>query len=156
MAELRCYLTLSRQVPSPSELGFLNSSPQAEPSVQIFRTGFPSPVRIGQRRIHFRAKYLKIYYRAKCFELIVEITQPLQTIVNVEKSPLPSHGHGSDSSNPIESEISPTCEVFRTIQLSSDQELRCGVRGITLNFGDNGAGNSGYARVAKNYASRGS
>jgi len=28
-------------VPSPSERGFLNSSPQAEPSVQISRTGLP-------------------------------------------------------------------------------------------------------------------
>jgi hypothetical protein len=34
-------------------------------------------------------------------------------------------------------------------KLAHDQELRCGVRGITLNFGDNGAGKSGYARVAK-------
>src|ERR1700742_5021478 len=28
-------------VPSPSERGFLNSSPQAEPSVRISRTGLP-------------------------------------------------------------------------------------------------------------------
>jgi len=28
-------------VPSPSERDFLNSSPQAEPSVQISRTGLP-------------------------------------------------------------------------------------------------------------------
>lgn len=34
-------------------------------------------------------------------------------------------------------------------KLADDQELRCGVSGITLNFGDNGAGKSGYARVAK-------
>lgn len=34
-------------------------------------------------------------------------------------------------------------------KLAGDQELRCGVSGITLNFGDNGAGKSGYARVAK-------
>ena len=30
-------------VPSPSERGFLNSSPQAEPSVQISCTGLPCP-----------------------------------------------------------------------------------------------------------------
>lgn len=34
-------------------------------------------------------------------------------------------------------------------KLANDQELRCGVSGITLNFGDNGAGKSGYARIAK-------
>jgi hypothetical protein len=34
-------------------------------------------------------------------------------------------------------------------KLANDQELRCAVNGITLNFGDNGAGKSGYARVAK-------
>src|SRR5260370_7733971 len=34
-------------------------------------------------------------------------------------------------------------------KLARDQELRCGVSGITLNFGDNGAGKSGFARVAK-------
>ena len=34
-------------------------------------------------------------------------------------------------------------------KLANDQELRYGVSGITLNFGDNGAGKSGYARIAK-------
>jgi AAA domain len=34
-------------------------------------------------------------------------------------------------------------------KLANDQELRCAINGITLNFGDNGAGKSGYARVAK-------
>jgi hypothetical protein len=34
-------------------------------------------------------------------------------------------------------------------KLANDQELRCAVSGITLNFGDNGAGKSGYSRVAK-------
>jgi hypothetical protein len=34
-------------------------------------------------------------------------------------------------------------------KLANDQELRCALEGITLNFGDNGAGKSGYARVAK-------
>jgi hypothetical protein len=34
-------------------------------------------------------------------------------------------------------------------KLADNQELRCGVAGITLNFGDNGTGKSGYARVAK-------
>jgi hypothetical protein len=34
-------------------------------------------------------------------------------------------------------------------KLADNQELRCGVAGITLNFRDNGTGKSGYARVAK-------
>jgi hypothetical protein len=34
-------------------------------------------------------------------------------------------------------------------KLADDQELRCGVNGITLNFGDNGTGKTGYSRVAK-------
>jgi len=34
-------------------------------------------------------------------------------------------------------------------KLAEDQELRFGRRGMTENFGDNGTGKSGYARVAK-------
>lgn len=39
--------------------------------------------------------------------------------------------------------------VHHVDKLAEDQELRCGRRGITENFGDNGTGKSGYARVAK-------
>jgi hypothetical protein len=42
--------------------------------------------------------------------------------------------------------IGPVLHVDR---LADNQELKCGVAGITLNFGDNGTGKSGYARVAK-------
>jgi hypothetical protein len=34
-------------------------------------------------------------------------------------------------------------------KLADDQELKCAVVGITLNFGDNGTGKSGYSRVSK-------
>jgi hypothetical protein len=49
--------------------------------------------------------------------------------------------------------IGPVLHVDR---LADNQELKCGVAGITLNFGDNGTGKSGYARVAKKLASRAS
>ena len=39
--------------------------------------------------------------------------------------------------------------VANVDQLASDQELRFGLNGLTLVFGDNGTGKSGYARVAK-------
>lgn len=42
--------------------------------------------------------------------------------------------------------IGPVCNVDR---LAPDQQLRFGVDGITLVFGDNGTGKSGYARLAK-------
>jgi hypothetical protein len=42
--------------------------------------------------------------------------------------------------------IGPLCNVDR---LAQDQHLRFGLNGITLVFGDNGTGKSGYARVAK-------
>lgn len=39
--------------------------------------------------------------------------------------------------------------VANVDQLAPDQELRFGLNGLTLVFGDNGTGKSGYARVAK-------
>lgn len=42
--------------------------------------------------------------------------------------------------------IGPLCNVDR---LAQDQHLRFGLNGVTLVFGDNGTGKSGYARVAK-------
>jgi hypothetical protein len=42
--------------------------------------------------------------------------------------------------------IGPVCNVDR---LAQDQQLRFGVNGITLVFGDNATGKSGYARIAK-------
>lgn len=53
---------------------------------------------------------------------------------------------GNDEEPVILCGIGPVRHVDK---LADNQELRCGVAGITLNFGDNGTGKSGYARVAK-------
>jgi hypothetical protein len=53
---------------------------------------------------------------------------------------------GNDADWPILLGIGPVSHVDK---LASDQELRCATDGLTLNFGDNGSGKSGYARIAK-------
>ncbi|MGA3310164.1 MAG: hypothetical protein ABSD08_16365 [Xanthobacteraceae bacterium] len=48
-------------------------------------------VRVGKRRIQFRAKQLKIHRYPERFQLITEFAQPLQPIIEVKKSRLALH-----------------------------------------------------------------
>lgn len=53
---------------------------------------------------------------------------------------------GNDAAPTILVGVGPVCHVDR---LAPDQELQFALKGITLVYGDNGSGKSGYARVAK-------
>ena len=60
----------------------------------------------------------------------------------------------ADHLPPVTDTVEPTllCSigpVSNVDRLAADQQLRFGVDGITLVFGDNGTGKSGYARIAK-------
>src|ERR1700680_4987235 len=61
-------------------------------------------VRIGERCVQFRAKRLEFHRSLECLELVTEIAQPLQSIIDIEKSRLPSHRIISDPSVTMESE----------------------------------------------------
>ena len=76
------------------------------------------PVRIGERCVQFRAKRLEFHRSLECLELVTEIAQPLQSIIDIEKSRLPSHRIISDPSVTMESERQRIGEVLRSIQLS--------------------------------------
>src|SRR4030081_1347140 len=75
------------------------------------------PVRIGERCVQFRAKRLEFHRSLECLELVTEIAQPLQSIINIEKSRLPSHRIISDPSVTMESERRQIGEVLRSIHL---------------------------------------
>src|SRR5271169_3011768 len=75
------------------------------------------PVRIGERCVQFRAKRLEFHRSLECLELVTEIAQPLQSIIDIEKSRLPSHRIISDPSVTMESERRRIGEVLRSIQL---------------------------------------
>ncbi|HWX42741.1 MAG TPA: hypothetical protein VN345_16430, partial [Blastocatellia bacterium] len=51
----------------------------------------------------------------ECLELVTEIAQPLQSIIDIEKSRLPSHRIISDPSVTMESERRRIGEVLRSI-----------------------------------------
>jgi hypothetical protein len=52
------------------------------------------------------------------FELIPEIAQPLQSIIDIEKSGLAMHRIISDPTKTMESKIAEIRQVFRSVQLS--------------------------------------
>jgi hypothetical protein len=79
------------------------------------------PVRIAERRVQFRAKRLEFHRSLECLELVTEIAQPLQSIIDIEKSCLPSHRIISDPSVTMESEKQRIGEVLRSIQLVEDR-----------------------------------
>jgi hypothetical protein len=58
-------------------------------------------------------KRLEIHRSLACLELVAEIAQPLQLIIDIEKSGLPSHRIASNPSVTIESERLPIAEVLR-------------------------------------------
>src|SRR6202047_4166327 len=76
------------------------------------------PVRIGERCVQFRAKRLEFHRSLECLELVTEIAQPLQSIIDIEKSRLPSHRIISDPSVTMESERRRIGEVLRSIQVA--------------------------------------
>jgi hypothetical protein len=53
----------------------------------------------------------------ECLELVTEIAQPLQSIIDIEKTRLPSHRIISDPSVTMESERQRIGEVLRSIQV---------------------------------------
>jgi len=63
-----------------------------------------------------RAKRLEIHRSLACLELVAEIAQPLQSIIDIEKSWLPSHRIASDPSVTMESERVRIAEVLKSIQ----------------------------------------
>src|SRR6185437_5221184 len=94
------------------------------------------PVRIGERRVQFRAKRLEFHRSLECLELVTEIAQPLQSIIDIEKSRLPSHRIISDPSVTMESERQRIGEVLRSIHLMDGPGLRCRAHlGFTFFFG---------------------
>src|SRR5881392_2368366 len=78
------------------------------------------PVRIGERCVQFRAKRLEFHRSLECLELVTEIAQPLQSIIDIEKSRLPSHRIISDPSVTMESERRRIGEVLRSIQVAAE------------------------------------
>jgi hypothetical protein len=72
----------------------------------------------------FRAKRLEFHRSLECLELVTEIAQPLQSIIDIEKSRLPSHRIISDPSVTMESERRRIGEVLRSIQLCPLSETR--------------------------------
>jgi len=63
-------------------------------------------------------KRLKIHRSLAFLELVAEIAQPLQLIIDIEKSGLPSHRIVSNPSVTMESERLRIAEVLRSIQLA--------------------------------------
>src|SRR2546430_9638037 len=82
------------------------------------------PIRIGERCVQFRAKRLKFHRSLECLEVVTEIAQPLQSIIDIEKSRLPSHRIISDPSVTMESERRRICDVLRSIILLNDKTNR--------------------------------
>jgi hypothetical protein len=72
-------------------------------------------LRIGKRRVQFRAEHLEIHRRPEGLELVTEIAQPPQSVIDIEKSRLPSHQIISDPSVTMESETSRIGKVLRTV-----------------------------------------
>src|ERR1700731_228893 len=86
------------------------------------------PVRIGERCVQFRAKRRESHRSLERLELVTEIAQPLQSIIDIEKSRLPSHRIISDPSVTMESEGRRIGEVLRSIHLGREAtELLMGV-----------------------------
>src|ERR1700720_2248661 len=79
--------------------------------------------RIGERCVQFRAKRLEFHRSLESLELVTEIAQPLQSIIDIEKSCLPSHRIISNPSVTMESERQRIGEVLRNIQLSTNQSV---------------------------------
>jgi hypothetical protein len=52
--------------------------------------------------------------------LIAQIVQQLQPIIEIEKAWLPPHAFAPNPSNPMESEMPPIDQVFRTAILLAD------------------------------------
>jgi hypothetical protein len=50
--------------------------------------------------------------------LIAQIAQQLQPIIEIEKAWLPPHAFAPNPSNPMESEMLPIDQVFRTVQVA--------------------------------------
>src|SRR6202023_3053957 len=73
------------------------------------------PVRIGERCVQFRAKRLEFHRSLYCLALVTEIAHPLQSIIDIEKSRLPSHRIISDPSVTMESARQQIGEVLRSI-----------------------------------------
>src|SRR3974390_3249073 len=91
------------------------------------------PVRVAQRRIQFRPKQLEIHCRPEAFKLIAQIAQQLQPIIEIEKAWLPPHAFAPNPSNPMESEMLPIDQVFRTVQLVwAVEDIGCPLRSILL------------------------
>jgi hypothetical protein len=62
---------------------------------------------------------LELARSLECLELVTEIAQPLQSIIDIEKSRLPSHQIISDPSVTMESERQRIGEVLRSIHLAA-------------------------------------
>src|SRR2546421_2600216 len=84
------------------------------------------PVRIGERGFQFRAKRLEFHRSLECLELVTEIAQPLQSIIDIKKSRLPSHRIISDPSATMESERQRIGEVLRSIHVPTRRSRRTG------------------------------
>jgi hypothetical protein len=57
-----------------------------------WRTPALRTIGISERRVQVRAEHLEIHRRTEPLQLIAKITQPLQTIIDIEKTRLISHG----------------------------------------------------------------
>jgi hypothetical protein len=83
---------------------------------------------IGSKRL--TQKMADTYNVLECLELVTEIAQPLQSIIDNEKSHLPSHRIISDPSVTMESERRRIGEVLRSIQLPCAPETILKRRGL--------------------------
>jgi hypothetical protein len=99
------------------------------------------PVRIGERCVQFRAKRLEFHRSLECLELVTEIAQPLQAIIDIEKSRLPSHRIISEPSVTMESERRRIGEVLRSIQLTVEHvHVHTGGQAIVGSVSQSGRG----------------
>jgi len=69
------------------------------------RTATLGAIRIGERRVQLSAKHLEIHGALKGFELIPKIAQPLQSMIDIEKSGLATHRIISDPTETRESKF---------------------------------------------------
>ena len=80
-------------------------------------------VRIGQRPRQLGPENLEIDRRRESQQLIAEIAQPLQPLVDVEKSRLPTHRSTPALPDASESDRNEIREVFGSAQLQKKSRL---------------------------------
>jgi hypothetical protein len=80
-------------------------------------------IRVGQRPRQLGPENLEVHRRRKSQQLIVEVAQPLQPLIDIEKSSLTAHRFVSRSTSWRESENAGRREVLRSVHLAGPQRV---------------------------------